>query len=188
MVYNGQEVGEPASGREGFGGDDGRTSIFDYWAMPEFAKWVNNGAYDGGLLSQAQLDLRAFYTTLLDLTQQPAISHGEYFGIQYVNNGDMAYCNMGQWCFSFLRYNLETNQRWLIVVNLSPNDIYAPFVRVPAEGLTAMGITEMIGTVSFTDRLGVARPASVTVPNLISNGVALSLAPLQTVVLEMTIE
>ncbi|HEX8490025.1 MAG TPA: alpha-amylase family glycosyl hydrolase, partial [Chthoniobacterales bacterium] len=35
MLYNGQEVGEPAAGAEGFGGDDARTSIFDYWSMPE---------------------------------------------------------------------------------------------------------------------------------------------------------
>ena len=38
MLYNGQEVGEPAAGVEGFGGDDARTTIFDYWSMPEFVK------------------------------------------------------------------------------------------------------------------------------------------------------
>ena len=35
MVYFGQEVGEPAAGAEGFGPDDGRTTIFDYWGVPE---------------------------------------------------------------------------------------------------------------------------------------------------------
>ncbi|MGM0559231.1 MAG: alpha-amylase family glycosyl hydrolase, partial [Myxococcota bacterium] len=34
LVYNGQTVGEPAAGVEGFSGDDGRTTIFDYWTMP----------------------------------------------------------------------------------------------------------------------------------------------------------
>ena len=38
MLYHGQEVGEPAAGEEGFGGDDARTSIFDYWSMPEFCQ------------------------------------------------------------------------------------------------------------------------------------------------------
>ena len=33
MVYHGQKVGEPATGAEGFGGDDQRTSIFDYWSI-----------------------------------------------------------------------------------------------------------------------------------------------------------
>jgi hypothetical protein len=47
MVYFGQEVGEPAIGTEGFSGNDGRTSIFDYWGVPEHQKWVNNQEYDG---------------------------------------------------------------------------------------------------------------------------------------------
>jgi glycosidase len=33
MVYFGQEGGEPAKGIEGFSGDDGRTTIFDYWGV-----------------------------------------------------------------------------------------------------------------------------------------------------------
>ncbi|RYE13801.1 MAG: alpha-amylase, partial [Sphingobacteriales bacterium] len=35
MVYLGQEVGEAANGSEGFSGNDGRTTIFDYWGVPE---------------------------------------------------------------------------------------------------------------------------------------------------------
>jgi len=38
MLYSGQEVGEPAHGLEGFGHDDARTTIFDYWSMPELVK------------------------------------------------------------------------------------------------------------------------------------------------------
>jgi glycosidase len=61
LLLNGQEVGEPGAGEEGFGGNDGRTTIYDYWAMPEFAKWVNKHRYDGALLSPAQRELRGFY-------------------------------------------------------------------------------------------------------------------------------
>ncbi|MBV9036154.1 MAG: hypothetical protein JO182_16830, partial [Acidobacteriaceae bacterium] len=50
LFYNGQEIGEKAQDAEGFSGADGRTTIFDYWSMPEFCKWVNGGAYDGGKL------------------------------------------------------------------------------------------------------------------------------------------
>jgi glycosidase len=60
MLYSGQEVGEPAAGAEGFGGDDARTSIFDYWSMPEVVKWVNGHQYDGGHLSLDQKALRIF--------------------------------------------------------------------------------------------------------------------------------
>ena len=57
MLYNGQEVGEPAAGAEGFGGDDARTSIFDYWSMPELVKWANGHKYDGAKLSEEQEEL-----------------------------------------------------------------------------------------------------------------------------------
>jgi hypothetical protein len=43
MIYFGQEVGEPGLGEEGFQGDDGRTTIFDYWGVPEHQKWMNGG-------------------------------------------------------------------------------------------------------------------------------------------------
>ncbi|MBA2585879.1 MAG: hypothetical protein H0U99_05285, partial [Chthoniobacterales bacterium] len=54
LLYNGQEVGEPGAGREGFGGDDARTSIFGYWSMPELVKWNNDHTYDGAGLSGEQ--------------------------------------------------------------------------------------------------------------------------------------
>ena len=54
MIYFGQEVGEPGVGVKGFGGEDGRTSIYDYWGVPEHQKWVNGGKYDGGALSDEQ--------------------------------------------------------------------------------------------------------------------------------------
>ena len=67
LLYSGQEVGEPARGAEGFGGDDARTTIFDYWAMPELAKWVNGHRYDGGRLAPEQKKLREFYARLLEI-------------------------------------------------------------------------------------------------------------------------
>lgn len=61
MLYNGQEVGEAAAGAEGLGGDDSRTTIFDYWSMPAMVGWVNGHQYDGAKLSHEQKGLRAFY-------------------------------------------------------------------------------------------------------------------------------
>jgi hypothetical protein len=69
MLYHGQEVGEPAAGAEGFGGDDARTTIFDYWSMPEFAKWVNGGKFDGGRLGEEQKSLRDWYARLIRVTR-----------------------------------------------------------------------------------------------------------------------
>lgn len=82
MIYFGQEVGEPGAGSEGFGGNDGRTTIFDYWGVPEHQKWMNGGAFDGGLLSDQQKALRQFYSTLLNLSQaNPAIVSGSYYDL-----------------------------------------------------------------------------------------------------------
>lgn len=64
LLLNRQEVGEPGASREGYGGYEGRTTLFDYWCMPEFAKWVNGHAYDGGGVAPSQKDLRRYYATL----------------------------------------------------------------------------------------------------------------------------
>ena len=82
MIYHGQEVGEPAIGAEGFCGDNARTSIFDYTAMPEFAKWVNGGKYDGGRLDPAQRELRAWYANLIHATRTRAFTHFMNSGIE----------------------------------------------------------------------------------------------------------
>jgi glycosidase len=65
MIYFGQEVGEHGDGKEGFSGEDNRTTLFDYWGVPAQQAWMNNGAFDGRALSEDQKKLRSFYTTLL---------------------------------------------------------------------------------------------------------------------------
>ena len=88
MIYFGQEVGEPGAGVEGFGGDDGRTSIFDYWGVPEHQKWVNGKKYDGGLLNDEQKALRQFYGDILSLAKNNiAISQGDYIDLTGHNVG-----------------------------------------------------------------------------------------------------
>jgi glycosidase len=82
MIYFGQEVGEPGAGEEGFSGPDGRTTMFDYWGVPEFQKWVNGGKYDGGQLSDEQKQLRQFYGDILLLARtNRAIVFGNYYDL-----------------------------------------------------------------------------------------------------------
>ncbi len=86
MIYFGQEVGEPAAGKEGFGGDDGRTTIFDFWGVPEHQKWVNGGKFDGGLLADEQKRLRAFYQRLLTTVKShPALAGGRMYDLSFAN-------------------------------------------------------------------------------------------------------
>jgi glycosidase len=105
MIYNGQEVGEPAQGSEGFSGDDGRSSIFDYWGMPQHQKWMNNGAFDGGQLSEEHKNLRAFYTKLLKVAKTyTAITEGDFYEVLVDHN-----------VYAFVRYTQQ--KRVLIVAN-----------------------------------------------------------------------
>jgi hypothetical protein len=79
MIYFGQEVGEPGAGVKGYGREDGRTTIYDYWGVPEHQKWVNGGKYDGGGLSDEQKQLRQFYGDILTyVNTSRAIAEGDY--------------------------------------------------------------------------------------------------------------
>lgn len=131
MLYSGQEVGEPADGAEGFGGDDARTSIFDYWSMPEFTKWVNGGKFDGGGLSPAQKNLRAFYGRLLHLVNEPAFRNGDFYPLNPDNEDNPAFGRLdgekasGHWVYSFLRRDRRTGQAFLALVNLHRSEAMA---------------------------------------------------------------
>ncbi len=124
MLYNGQEVGEPAHGVEGFGGDDARTTIFDYWSMPEFTKWVNGHKFDGGRLSDAQKSLREFYIRLIALVGEPAFSCGDFFPLNSANADTARFGTVdgdpssGHWMYAFLRSDAQSGQRFLVVANL----------------------------------------------------------------------
>jgi glycosidase len=126
MLYNGQEVGEPAADAEGFGGEDARTSIFDYWSMPEFVKWVNEHTYDGGRLSPQQKALRNFYSRLINLVGEPAFRDGKFFPLNPANRENERFGRLpgeqasGHWLYAFLRYDPLTGQRFLVVANLHP--------------------------------------------------------------------
>ena len=115
MVYFGQEVGEPALGAEGFSGDDGRTTIFDYWGVPEYQKWTNNGLFDGGQLSDNQKNLRNFYSVLLNTVKDnEALNSGKFYELMLANQQQSGF---DERLYIFLRYT--DRQRVLIVANFS---------------------------------------------------------------------
>jgi glycosidase len=135
MIYFGQEVGEPGLGTEGFQGDDGRTTIFDYWGVPEHQKWMNGGKYDGGLLSAEQKQLRQFYIDLLTLSaSNPAISEGDYIDLteHNVNNG-----NFNDKISAYLRYSGA--EKLLILNSFNPADQVVK-VQIPRDIMTKIGL------------------------------------------------
>lgn len=121
MIYFGQEVGEPGAGTEGFQGDDGRTTIFDYWGVPEHQKWMNGGAFDGALLSDDQKSLRNFYATLLNLAaSHPAIVAGEYKDLTAFN---IAEKNFNDDVFACVRYTADKKLLIVAGFNSTPRKI-----------------------------------------------------------------
>lgn len=139
MIYFGQEVGEPAAGSEGFSGEDGKTTIFDYWAVPELQKWVNGGKFDGSLLSNDHLQLRAFYARLSrTLVNNPAFYEGDFYNLQYANTG-CSWDYDDNKVFTFLRFT-ETD-RFLVFINFDRNRRnMEPRIKIPREAWEKMGL------------------------------------------------
>ncbi len=128
LYYNGQELGERAEGAGGFGGDNGRTSIFDYTSLPRLQLWVNELRYDGGGLSAQQHAQRDWAGRLLRCMQQPAFAQGGFYGLNWANQQTVNFgrgrgeTHSGHWLYAFLRYDKRTNDCYLALCNLSPLD------------------------------------------------------------------
>ncbi len=186
MLYNGQEVGEPGAGAEGFGGDDARTSIFDYWSMPEFVKWVNDHRYDGARLSVEQKSLRTFYSRLIHLVGEPAFRDGKFFPLNPANRDNEQFGRLpgeqasGHWLYAFLRYDPMTSQRFLVVANLHP-EITLRDVRilVPLSALQSLDLnSESSDKLKMTESLpDTAIETRLTIAEAISPGVPIAEIP-----------
>jgi glycosidase len=192
MLYNGQEVGEPAEGAEGFGGDDARTSIFDYWSMPEFTKWVNDGKFDGGKLSDEQKSLRAWYGKLIRTTQAKAFTSGEFYGLNHANNENPSFGRVGDesasghWLFAFLRHDAESGQAFLVVANFNGTEtLRGVKIRIPQGAMTFPGRGDD-EVWKFSDRLDSKWSGTATRESMENEGLALpDLAPCSALVLEI---
>jgi glycosidase len=145
MIYSGQEVGEPAEGIPGFSGDDGRTTIFDYWGVSAHQQWMNNGEFDGGKLSSAQKELRGFYSKLLNIVKaNEALSTGEFYELMIANEHQPGFDTM---LYIYMRYTPQ--QKVLVVANFNRTK-RAINIKIPVELLAKFDLT---GTVNFTDLL-----------------------------------
>ncbi|MBC8125691.1 MAG: alpha-amylase [Gloeobacteraceae cyanobacterium ES-bin-144] len=192
MLYHGQEVGEPAAGEEGFGGDDARTSIFDYWSMPEFTKWVNGGKYDGGRLSDEQKALRAWYGKLIRATQCRAFTAGEFYGLNHANKPNPAFGRIGDesasghWLYAFLRRDSKTGQAFLVLANFHGSEtMRGAKVWINNDAQMFLGRTGD-ATWTFSDKLDSNWTGTAARNSLENDGVALpDLAPCSAMLLEI---
>lgn len=154
LFYNGQEVGEDGSGREGFGGEDGRTSIFDYWSLPKLQGWVNDHAYDGGGLTAEEAELRQWYAELLSgPVHDSAVSGSGFWGLEYVNNASV---NPGfpDDLYIFARFEPGTGRLMVVVGNFRPGQAVTGDVRLPPELLDAAGVSDQVAVRRVFDERG----------------------------------
>ncbi|NVB38702.1 hypothetical protein G6O69_12745 [Pseudenhygromyxa sp. WMMC2535] len=153
LVYNGQEVGELGAGAEGFGREDGRTSVYDYWSLEALSRWANGGAFDGGELSQDELALRHFYADLLALSQDESAVASNYWGLEYFNNpGVFGDCPDG--FYSFARFEPGSGRAMVVVANFSPGASASGQLRLPEDLLEAVGFASEVGVRMVLDEGG----------------------------------
>jgi glycosidase len=148
MIYFGQEHGEPARGETGFSSDDGRTSIFDYCSVPEHLKWVNEGKFDGGQLSESQWKLREFYYRLLNLSHNKVFAGGEFYDLMWYNS-DSLHFEEGH-IFTFLRYVDE--RYFLVVANFHSGEALKLQIKFPKDVLDIFHVEDRF-SVFGKDRL-----------------------------------
>lgn len=136
MLYFGQELGERGMDKEGFSGQDGRTTIFDYWSVTSVRNWRNGGAFGNSGLNDEQLRLRKFYLQLIKIAkEEESIVSGKFFDLMYANYENPEFDSTKQ--YAFLRSGKK--EFLLIVVNFDSQskDIS---VQIPENAFSYMGI------------------------------------------------
>ena len=185
MLYSGQETGEPADGAEGFSGDDGRSSIFDYGCLPTLVPWINNHLYRETKLSPEQRELRQFYASLLETCSEPAFTQGDFYGLNHANRDNVQYGRIdgepvsGHWLYSFMRRDELSGQAFLVVANLNPREaLHNVSVQIPDNALGWLSRKHSSKkTLSFRDTLGSQRKLKVATNSLPSDGLPLGELP-----------
>ncbi|MFO0683019.1 MAG: alpha-amylase family glycosyl hydrolase [Sandaracinus sp.] len=133
LMLNGQEVGELGAGAEGFGGDDGRTTIFDYWSMPSMVRWWN------GTLTPDESALRGWYADLLALAQDPAVTSSRYWGLEYFDN-TARFSDCPDTLFTFARFATGGGRVIVVVANFALGTATSGRIRLPADLAAAAGL------------------------------------------------
>ena len=139
MVYFGQELGERGMDAEGFSGQDGRTTIFDYWSVDTVRRWRNGGKFDGQMQTEDEKRLQALYRRILTLCNTEAsIRRGSFFDLMYANRGGWRFNEHRQ--YAFLR-------KWgkevlLGVVNFDPQRVDIA-VNIPEHAFECLQMPQM---------------------------------------------
>ena len=127
MLYAGEEYGERGMDREGFSGNDGRTTIFDYWSVDTLCRAASRQLTDE---EKALFDIHV--RTMQIARQEKAVSDGVFFDLMYVN-GHL------QRQYAFLRRT--EGELLLVVVNFEGADATID-VHIPAHAFDYLKMKE----------------------------------------------
>lgn len=152
MIYSGQELGVNPVKAEGFQGEDGRTTIFDYWGITEMQSWINGGKFSEKNLGPEQKRIRDFYRKVLVFaTENKAVSHGHFYDLQYLNHYGKSENYDEKRIYSYLRYTDE--QTLLFIYNFDLNNTISTFVKLPESVIkTQFEGAEKIDLKNVTDK------------------------------------
>ena len=143
MVYAGQEFGERGMDKEGFSGQDGRSTIFDYWTSDT----VYKGFFNRDALTTDEKKLSLIYQGLLRFcNREKAVREGLTFDLMYVNQQSHQFNPHKQ--FVFLRK--ADDEVLLVVANFDQERVQIN-VTIPAYAFDFLGIPEQ--EVEMTDLL-----------------------------------
>jgi glycosidase len=146
MIYFGQEVGEAATFDSGFGTKT-RTSIFDYVGVPNHQRWMNDGKFDGGKLSQSEKELREFYRKLLNFTKNSSALMGEFQELQSANRNLTD--NYREGVYSYVRFSKD--EKLVIATNFSWINSASFDLKIPASIISKWNLKD--GNYTLVDQL-----------------------------------
>jgi len=135
MLYFGQEVGERGDSNDAAFNVPMkmRTTQYDYWGVSTHQRWMNGGKFDGGKLTDAEQELRDFYSRLMTFSANNPALQGEYAEIHSHNRQlDTGYDDR---LFSFVRWNDE--EKLIIVSNFDDEKPCDFALEIPAYVLSS---------------------------------------------------
>ncbi len=158
MIYFGQEVGEAGKEDAGFGKPT-RTSIFDYVGVPNHQRWMNEGKFDGGQLSDSEKQLRDFYKRLLNFTINSSALMGEFEEIQSANRQNNS--NYDALLYSYVRWSEK--QKLIVIANFSSEKESEFELKIPSSVISKWNLKD--GSYVLVDKLYSQSKTYLTVKN-----------------------
>jgi glycosidase len=182
MLYFGQEIGETGMDNEGFSGIDGRTSIFDYWSLKEYNKWVNNGKFDGEKLSEEQKELRYFYKSLqMFRLKHDAISSGLFYDLMWKNESNLDPHKI----YAFFRYT--EHEKLLIVINFDMHNTHTFRLNIGEHALEAISL-QTEGTLVLTEIFESNFTDTIPMKEVLEIGLPFSILPNSALIFTINIQ